>query len=357
MTVNVNPWKAMQNENLAHGAPHVICPNCHTALTAGLRFCRMCGYRLGEGTEEYSETRRFDGRTPPVVGFANDASKGADPFTAQAAQAPWGAAPLQPVAPFAPTLPAASGALPANRWRGGVSRMGWVGWVVLSLAIFLAIGFAVKMKRERAAARGAVDRPPVVSILREVDGFETADGGGVLIEGLDGPNTSLERAGLIGGDIIVSFDGQQVRDESAMRRILGATPPGKPVQVIYIRDGETRTTMLQTAHEREYRGMELIDRRPGGRGQIGVNLGERVRVPNTNFYGVELEGVTRNQPADLAELKKGDIVVEFNGKLVRTPGDLRLRIYEAEPGSMVPVVVMRGGERREFLVKIGRSRG
>ncbi|HEV3470225.1 MAG TPA: hypothetical protein VG148_12945, partial [Pyrinomonadaceae bacterium] len=49
------------------GAGTVVCPNCRAEMVAGLRFCRMCGFRLGEGVEEYTETRRFDGKTPPYA--------------------------------------------------------------------------------------------------------------------------------------------------------------------------------------------------------------------------------------------------------------------------------------------------
>src|SRR3990172_2275354 len=35
------------------------CANCHSPMPRGLRFCRNCGFRLGEGTAEYTETARF----------------------------------------------------------------------------------------------------------------------------------------------------------------------------------------------------------------------------------------------------------------------------------------------------------
>jgi S1-C subfamily serine protease len=102
--------------------------------------------------------------------------------------------------------------------------------------------------------------------------------------------------------------------------------------------------------------MQPVEARPGGRGVIGVNVGDRVRLPNSNIFGVELDDVNRNGPADLAGLKEGDVVFEFDGKPVRTPGDLRLRIYEAVPGSTVPVSVMRDGQRIDVQLKIGRQR-
>ncbi|HYH85084.1 MAG TPA: PDZ domain-containing protein, partial [Pyrinomonadaceae bacterium] len=197
---------------------------------------------------------------------------------------------------------------------------------------------------------------PTSSIPDEVDDFNTADGGGAFITGLSGPDTSLERAGIIGGDIITSFDGQTVRDEDAMRRILAGVPPGKPVEVIYIHDGETKKTMLTTIGKGEFRGMAPIDTRPGGRAFLGVDDLERVRLPNTNLYGVEIGDVNRNRPADLAGLKQGDIIIQFGEKQIRTPGDLRLRIYEAIPNGIVNIILMRDGQRMEIPVKMGRNR-
>src|SRR4029453_6970169 len=49
-------------------APNVTtCQNCHSLMPAELRFCRNCGFRLGEGSAEYNETVRFDGSHIPAV--------------------------------------------------------------------------------------------------------------------------------------------------------------------------------------------------------------------------------------------------------------------------------------------------
>ena len=328
----------------------VNCPSCGATLVAGLRFCRMCGYRLGEGVEEYVATQRLDSSAQPFAA----PSQATDPF---AARQTWGAAPLQPLG-TAPIKKASDTSM--WNWAGACSprRGGWLTWMILIIVLLTAAGVVTKSVRDRGMGGSKqAAMLPSNSITAEVDGFDTADGGGAFIEGLAGPDTSLERAGLLGGDIITSFDGQPVRDAGAMRRILTATPPGKTVPVTYIHDGETKTATLTTADRRDFRGLTPVDSRPGGRGVLGVDPGDRVRVPNSNIYGVELDGVDRNGPADLAGLKKGDLITDFGGKPVRTPGDLRLRIYEAMPGSIVPAVVMRDGQRLEIPVKMGRQRG
>lgn len=346
----------MQTEHKESGgqfAATVTCPNCRAEMVAGLRFCRRCGFRLGEGVDEYTETRRFDPQAPP---FAPPPTAQKEAPHASGANA-W-TPPMAPMAPMAPLAGARPGEASAWRWTNLLKpwRMGWVGWVVLSLVIMVIVGAAVNDNNRR---RGPGPGPPAAErSYLGVDGFDTAEGGGAMLEGIAAPDTPVVRAGLVGGDVIKSFDRKEVRDADDLRRLLRATPPGREVEVVYVRDGETRTATLVTGTEADSRGSNAFDRRPGGRGLIGIDTGslERVPVPGMSIYGVRLGDVHANRPADIAGLKEGDIVIEFNGHPVRTEGDLRYRIYEAVPGSTVTAVVVRGGERLEIPVKVGRSR-
>jgi S1-C subfamily serine protease len=237
-------------------------------------------------------------------------------------------------------------------------RGGWWLWLVIALVIMFAGGMIPLAVRNRNRARSAEPGPPAVSLMAEADAYDTPDGGGAMIRGLAGPNTSLEAAGLVGGDIITSFGGKPVRDGATMRRLIAETRPGQEIPVTYIHDGETKQTTLKTTGTEGFRGMEPIRERPGGRAVLAINFddGDRVRVPNSNIYGVELDGVERNGPAFLAGLKEGDIIVEFDGKPIRTAGDLRYRVGAAPPLGVVNIVIVRGGERMTIPVKLGSQR-
>lgn len=326
----------------------VNCPSCGAALVAGLRFCRRCGYRLGEGVEEYVPTQRFDAGSMPTVAPPSPAT---DPFQARQT---WGAAPIQPFG--------SASAMGGQQAQGSTSKLAkmcrpvrgvWL-WVTI-IAVMLIVGGLLPLAM--MSRRGGAAVPRVERAFLGVDGFETAPGGGALITGIAGPETPLLRAGLIGGDIIKRFAGKDVRNADDMRRILGEAPVGEPADVDYIRDNVPGSTKLTPGAEKDMPGMRRFDQRPGGRGVIGIDVGARVQVPNMNIYGVELDDVNRNEPADLAGLKEGDIVIKFGEYPIRTPGDLRYRIAEALPGSTVPVTVVRGVDLIEILVKIGRSRG
>jgi S1-C subfamily serine protease len=82
---------------------------------------------------------------------------------------------------------------------------------------------------------------------------------------------------------------------------------------------------------------------------------ERVPVAGTNIYGVKLNTILNSRPADLAGIKNGDIVIEFDGVPIRTTDEFLMRVRRALPYSTVKVVVMRGEEKLEIPVKIGKS--
>jgi serine protease Do len=174
-----------------------------------------------------------------------------------------------------------------------------------------------------------------------VDGWETAENG-VTFGSIDAPDGPADKAGLVGGDIITKFDGKEVRDEDQMDDLMKETPIGKTVEVEYVRDGETKTTRLTTVSIDEFRRLQKeFEKRPEGRGM--------------NIYGVRLDGVLSSRPADLAGIKKGDIIIEFDGIPIRTSDEFLMRVRRAVPYSTVKVVVIRNEEKLEIPVKMGKS--
>ena len=325
----------------------VNCPSCGATLVAGLRFCRMCGYRLGEGVEEFVPTQLLDHAHAPTAPQAPPAT---DPFSARQT---WGQAPIQPFG--------ATTSLGQSQPEGSTSKLArlcrpvrgvWL-WVTIILVVMIVGGMMPLAMRGGRGGGGAA--PAAVKSFLGVDGFEDVPGGGAFVQGIAGPETPIVRAGLIGGDVVKKFDGKDVRDTGDMRRILGETPVGKTVEVVAVRDGVIFTTTLTTVSQRDTPGMKPFEQRPGGRGVLNVDVGGRVQVPNSNIYGVEID-VDRNGPADLAGLRENDIVIKFGDFPIRTPGDLRYRIAEAAPYSTVPVTVVRGTEQLEIPVKVGRSK-
>lgn len=306
------------------------CANCHTPMPLGLRFCRNCGFRLGEGSAEYTETVRFkDGQAGVGAG-----------------QQPFG------VNYAAPLAQAPGGSVTKPRKR--ISGMSWmfIGLLVffLAAAAFTAI---VTPMRDNAPSISIPDKPRA---FFGVNDFETGEGG-VTFRNVEPPGGPADKAGLVGGDIITSFDGHAVTSEDEMSELMENVPIGKEAEVIYLRDGEQKTTKLAPISQSDFDRLEKeFDNRAGGKGRFGFDDDdtERVPIPGTKMYGVRLDDISQNLPADMAGIKEGDIVVEFDGVPIRTPAELSSRVNRAVPYNTIKVVVLRGTEMIEIPVKMGK---
>ena len=298
------------------------CSNCRSAMPSELRFCRNCGFRLGDGVAEYTETVRFGDQRGPL-------------------------------APGSVSAP-----VPVKKRR----KMSGMAWVFVALLVFF-IGAAaftaiISPVRNRVSRVSGTTKQSFTGI----EGLQNAEiGPGVTFGSVNLPGGPADKAGLVGGDVIMNFDGQPVMNEDDMEKIMARTPPGKTVKVVYMRDGEVHETQLTTISEAEVQHLRReFNDRPEGRAQFGYDSDdvERVEIPGTKMHGVRLDDVYGSRPADIAGVKKGDIVIEFDGIPIRTGGELLMRVNRALPYSTVKLVVMRGAEdkfeRIEIPVKVGR---
>jgi len=279
---------------MAAPANQTICSNCHSTMPSELRFCRNCGFRLTSELGVYTAT---------------DAS-----------------------GPFVPA------ATPKRKRR--ISGMSWI--FIGLLAFFVcAAGFTALVSPLRHST--IINRTPV---NRAVIGarFDQSDEG-VFLESASLPNGPADKAGLIGGDVILSFDGQKIEKENQLDDLMEKTPIGKTVDVEYSRDGEKKVAKLTTISQDDERKLTReFERRPEGRAQFGYEDGdaETVPVPGMKIHGVKLGTVLRSRPADMAGVKEGDIVIEFDGVPIRTGEELLMRVRRAQPYSTIKLVVMRG---------------
>jgi len=308
----------------------IVCTECGAPMPFGMRFCRACGHRLGEGPAEYTETVRFPNATA--------AGPQGTPFP------PNYAAPIaqQPSAGF-----------PYKKKR----RISGMAWIIILIAALFVLGGVL------TAVRRSAGNPPFgasISTPRShfgVDGFEDATGG-VTFDNVEPPGGPADKAGLVGGDIITIFDGHAATDEDEMIKLLRQTPIGKTVEVTYIRDGETKTTQLTTIPEAEVNALRRVaSNRPEGRGYFGFDDDRVTKItdPATKTYGVRLDYVERNGPAELFGLQVGDIITSFDGVPIRTGGELLSRVRRAAPKKPVEVTIIRGGETMKIPITIGRG--
>ena len=94
------------------------------------------------------------------------------------------------------------------------------------------------------------------------------------------------------------------------------------------------------------------------RGWIGVRIQDVTDdvaegLGMTEASGALIAGVSDDGPAAAGGLKEGDVVVEFNGRTVKTMRDLPRIVADTPPGDTVDVIVMRDGARVTLQLKVG----
>lgn len=82
-----------------------------------------------------------------------------------------------------------------------------------------------------------------------------------------------------------------------------------------------------------------------GGGRIGVSVADVEASDVKASSGVVIESVQDDSPAAQAGIKKGDVVVEFDGERVRSVRQFRRLVSETPGGRQVAAAVMRDGQR------------
>ena len=310
----------------------IACTQCGAPMPREMRFCRACGHRLGEGPAEFTETTRFPNvtaHTPRVTTPAYLPPQGG-PMT------------YQPSAPY-----------PAKRKR----KLSGMAWIFIIIAALFVMGGVLSALR-----KGGPGGAPgfTMNLNRTHFGVNEFRGvaGGVTFDNVEPPGGPADKAGLVGGDIIQTFDGKRVTDEDEMSDALRQTPIGKTVEITYLRDGELKKTQLTTIPEAEFNDLQRTFRnRPEGRGYFGFESNRTTKIADqgTKTYGVRLDYVEPNGPAELFGLQKGDVITAWDDVPIRTGDELLSRVRRAVPKSSVVISIIRDGQQTKIPVTVGRG--
>ncbi|MGH7853657.1 MAG: DegQ family serine endoprotease [Candidatus Binatia bacterium] len=216
----------------------------------------------------------------------------------------------------------------------------------------IGIGFAipinlVKELLPQLRGKGKVVRGYLGVLIQKITpeiaeslGMEKSQGALVANVSKDGP---AEKAGVKVGDVIVEFDGKDVKDSGDLPIIVARTPVDKKVRMKVLRD--KKETFLNVAVG-ELKDEEVVATAPE-KGELGLTV-QRLTPQMAESLGLErVEGVvvTAVEPASAADeagIRRGDIIVEVDRKAVRSIDDYKKAVAGVRKGRGVLFLVRRG---------------
>jgi S1-C subfamily serine protease len=203
-------------------------------------------------------------------------------------------------------------------------------------------------------------RPPEPGYLGLIADDEQAAGRGVRIVDVV-PTGPAAKAGLQTGDLITSMGGLPIRVMDDVAAAMQGKSEGAKLTVTVRRaGGETQhEVMLGRRPAAPFAGLAPSERTapnaPAQNGPVGAQgprLGVRtVRVRDearrqnnmSDASGAQVVSLTEGSPADRAGIRKGAVIVAFDGKPINTPDELAAAVREA-PAREVELTYLAGGQ-------------
>jgi serine protease Do len=194
-------------------------------------------------------------------------------------------------------------------------------------------------------------------------------------------NSPAVKAGIEAGDVIVSVDGERVKDARELSRKIGGMKPGASIKLGILRKGAEKTITLtlgelpnqrearaETRNFRSDRDMDRDDRRDRRRSDRsedrdrdvpyaqGPRLGLSLAPAGTE-PGVVIADVDPSGPAADFGFRPGDVILDVAGKSVATPAEVRKALADARSDGKRSVLMRVKSERgtRFVAIPLGRA--
>jgi serine protease Do len=192
---------------------------------------------------------------------------------------------------------------------------------------------------------------------------------GALVAGVDDKGPA-KPAGIEPGDVVVKFDGKDVKDPKDLSRVVADTAVGKEVDVVIIRKGaeETRKVTLgrleDTDKAKEASAKSKDDppaEKPVTQKALGLDLATLSKDLRGKYKikdsvkGVIITGVDGTSDAAEKRLSAGDVIVEVAQEAVSNAADVKKRVDQLKKDgkkSILLLVANGDGELRFVALSV-----
>ena len=201
------------------------------------------------------------------------------------------------------------------------------------------------------------------------DNFGLSPARGALVASLN-EGSPAKKAGIQPGDIILSFDGKEIKRMRSLPSIVAETPVGKSVPVTVWRKGkeESMSIVLGELPEDQVaaatpRSKEKAPAESKGVTELGMTMTALTDDVRQRFQldkdvnGVLITAVAPNSSAAERGISPGDLILQVQDEKVSTPAQVQARVAKIKKDGGKTVVVLiqrgRGGQNAFVPLKIG----
>jgi serine protease Do len=176
---------------------------------------------------------------------------------------------------------------------------------------------------------------------------------GALIAGVDDKGPA-KPAGLEPGDVVVTFDGKEIKEPKDLSRIVADTAVGKEVDVIIIRKGQEETHKVtlgrlddpDKAQPASAKTKDDPVDKPVTQKALGLDLATLSKDLRTRYKikdgvkGVLITGVDGTSDAADKRLSAGDVIVEVAQEAVSSGADIKKRVDQLKKDGKKSVLLL-----------------
>jgi serine protease Do len=199
---------------------------------------------------------------------------------------------------------------------------------------------------------------PVTPALAKAIGYEGTDG--AQVQDVSKEDSPAAKAGLRSGDVIVEFEGKQVKNPGQLTELVADTPVGRPAQLKYVRDGRTQSTTVNLGERPDL--SEAQEEKPGEEdGENGSPLGASAQTVTPDVArelklkiasGVFVQNVQADSPAGEAGLQRGDVIHRINRMPITNRQDYLRAIQSIKGEKEIALQIERGGQLQFIILTL-----
>ncbi len=226
------------------------------------------------------------------------------------------------------------------------------GYFGISLAIPVNV---VRKTAEDLIEHGRVTRgwlgvtaQPITVQLKEALGLKNNLGG--LVSDIE-PNSPAANAGIKSGDVIIKYNGEQIKNLLHLRSLVNRTVVDEEVEMTVIRDGQelTLNTTIQESTKAKTVGKRDLFKNLGMvvqnlTGKLAIKLGYE------GEEGVIVTNIQKGSPASKAGLNKGDLIIEVQHKPVTSVDGFHQAILKLQQEEDILIFIKRQNRTSKFII-------